>query len=102
MSSYTYLIESLSSQSTIRNKRISEDMSFTTVKQSFQNLWSKIMEITTLLLLSFEYLRVCKELASHQNLQIMFVIMKALQCNECSSKASCTKFEDLCPYFSFS
>ena len=62
MPSYTYPIEGLSSQSTIRNKRISGDIKFTTIKQSFQNLLSKMMETATLLLLSFEYLESTKNL----------------------------------------
>ena len=62
MPSYTYLIEGLSSQSTIRNKRIIEDIRFTTIKQSFQNLLSNMIETATLLLLSLEYLESTKNL----------------------------------------
>ena len=62
MPSYTYLIKGLSSQSTICNKRISGDMRFKTIKQSFQNLLSKMMETTTLLLLSLKYLESTKNL----------------------------------------
>ena len=62
MPSYTCPIEGLSSQSTIRNKHSSGDIRFITIKQSFQNLLSKMMETTTLLLLSFEYLKSTKNL----------------------------------------
>ena len=62
MPSYTYPIEGLSSQSTIHNKLISGDIRFTTIKQSFQNLLSKMMETATLLLLSLKYLASTKNL----------------------------------------
>ena len=62
MLSYTYPIKGLSSQSIIRNKRISGDIRFTTIKQSFQNLLSKMIETATLLLLSLEYLESTKNL----------------------------------------
>ena len=62
MLSYTYPIIGLSSQSTIRNKCTSGAMRFITIKQSFQNLLSKMIETTILLLLSIKYLEFTKNL----------------------------------------
>lgn len=96
MPSHTYLLEGLSSQLT------SGAMSFTTMKQSFQNLWSMMIEARTLLLLLFEYLESTKNLVVTKACKSCLWSWRLFNAMNVVAKWVAPRQENLCPSSSFS